>query len=62
MPSPQETLLRICGSPMPTYMMSGLDSEISIAPTELLLNWPSPTGSQVRPASGVFHSPPEAPW
>src|SRR5580658_4534028 len=59
MPSPQEELCRLLGSPVPTHTTAGSDGAIAISPiveTPCLSN----TGSHVVPLFVVFHTPPEA--
>src|SRR5690348_4501583 len=59
MPSPQEELWRLLGSPLPTHTTDGSEGAIAISPmveTPSLSN----TGSQVVPLFTVFHTPPEA--
>src|SRR5215468_9499381 len=59
MPSPQEELWRLLGSPEPTQTMEGSEGAIAMSPmveTPSLSN----TGSQVVPLFTVFQTPPEA--
>src|SRR6516165_5202902 len=59
MPSPQEELCRLLGSPEPTHTMEGSEGAIEMSPmveTPSLSN----TGSQVVPLLTVFQTPPEA--
>src|SRR6266700_88044 len=56
-PSPCETLPRIGNSPVPTYTMSGFDSETPIAPMEPP-KYLSVTGSHVLPPSVLLNTPP----
>src|SRR5215469_753435 len=59
MPSPQEELWRLFGSPLPTQTMEGSDGAMAISPA---VETPSlsKTGSQVVPLLMVFQTPPEA--
>src|SRR5580693_2272855 len=59
MPSPQEELCLLLGSPVPTHTTAGSDGAIAMSPmvdTASLSN----TGSQVVPLFVVFHTPPDA--
>src|SRR5689334_13481779 len=59
MPSPQEELCRLLGSPEPTQTMEGSEGAMAMSPmveTDSL----SKTGSQVVPLLVVFQTPPEA--
>src|SRR3989442_5671071 len=56
-PSPCDTLPRIGNSPVPTYTMSGLDSETPIAPI-VPPKYLSVAGSHVLPPSVVLNTPP----
>src|SRR6266700_3325243 len=53
-PSPCDTLPRIGNSPVPTYTMSGFDSETPIEPPKYL----SVTGSHALPPSVLLKTPP----
>src|SRR4029077_21064616 len=57
MPSPWDTLPRIGNSPVPTYTMSGFDSETPIAPM-VPPKYLSVTGSHVLPPSVLLKAPP----
>ncbi len=57
MPSPWDTLPRIGNSPVPTYTMSGFDSDTPIAPT-VPPKYLSVTGSQLLPPSVLLKTPP----
>src|SRR5438105_5293378 len=56
-PSPWDTLPRIGNSPVPTYTMSGFDSETPIAPM-VPPKYLSVTGSHVLPPSVLLKTPP----
>src|SRR5258708_37721903 len=56
-PSPCDTLPRIGNSPVPTYTMSGFDSETPIAPT-VPPKYLSVTGNHALPPSVVLKTPP----
>jgi hypothetical protein len=56
-PSPWDTLPRIGNSPVPTYTMSGFDSETPMAPI-VPPKYLSVTGSQLFPPSVVLKTPP----
>src|SRR5689334_23453847 len=56
-PSPCDTLPRIGNSPVPTYTMSGFDSETPIAPM-VPPKYLSVTGSHVLPPSVLLNTPP----
>src|SRR6266702_3799540 len=56
-PSPCDTLPRIGNSPVPTYTMSGFDSETPIAPM-VPPKYLSVTGSHVLPPSVLLKTPP----
>src|SRR5260370_38118951 len=57
MPSPWDTLPRMGNSPVPTYTMSGFDSDTPIAPT-VPPKYLSVTGSQLLPPSVLLKTPP----
>src|SRR5579863_9189937 len=59
MPSPQEELCRLLGSPVPTHTTAGSDGAIAMSP---IVDTPSlsNTGSHVVPLFVVFHTPPDA--
>src|SRR6516164_4420297 len=59
MPSPQDELCRLLGSPEPTHTMERSEGAIAMSPT---VETPalSKTGSQVVPLLTVFQTPPEA--
>src|SRR5215467_11482737 len=59
MPSPQEELCRLLGSPVPTQTIEGSDGAMAMSP---IVDTPSlsKTGSQVVPLLVVFQTPPEA--
>src|SRR5579862_681971 len=59
MPSPQEELWRLLGSPEPTQMMEGSDGAMAMSPM-VETGSLSKTGSQVVPLLVVFQTPPEA--
>src|SRR2546422_11609546 len=59
MPSPCDTLPRIGNSPVPTYTMSGFDSDTQIAPI-VPPKYVSVTGSQLLPPSVLLQTPPPA--
>src|SRR5207244_9632702 len=56
-PSPWETLPRIGNSPVPTYTMSGFDSETPMAPM-VPPKYLSVIGSHVLPPSMLLKTPP----
>src|ERR1041385_3387916 len=59
MPSPQEELWRLLGSPVPTHTTDGSEGAMAISP---MVDTPSlsKTGSQVVPLLVVFQTPPDA--
>src|SRR5215831_5068400 len=59
MPSPQEELWRLFGSPLPTQTTEGSEGAMAMSP---MVETPSlsKTGSQVVPLLVVFQTPPEA--
>src|SRR5215471_18019630 len=59
MPSPQEELCRLLGSPEPAQMMEGSDGATARSPMVETASL-SKTGSQVMPLLVVFQMPPEA--
>src|SRR5246127_3407020 len=59
MPSPQEELCRLLGSPEPTQTMEGSEGAIAMSPMVETASL-SKTGSQVVPLLTVFQTPPEA--
>src|SRR5690349_8082971 len=59
MPSPQEELWRLLGSPEPTQTMDGSDGAMAMSPIVETASL-SKTGSQVVPLLTVFQTPPEA--
>src|SRR5215472_19122560 len=59
MPSPQEELCRLFGSPEPTHTTEGSEGAMAMSPMVETSSL-SKTGSQVVPLLTVFHKPPEA--
>src|SRR5918994_4362979 len=58
-PSPNETLLRVFDSPVPTQITSGLLGASAMSPIEMV-PCRSKIGFQVTPPFVVFQRPPEA--
>src|ERR1700741_4492115 len=59
-PRPVETLLRRPSDPVPPYTTLGSLSATLIAPMDATSKWRSVIGTQLAPASVVFHTPPLA--
>src|SRR5439155_22205303 len=59
MPSPQEELWRLLGSPEPTQTIEGSDGAMAMSPMVETASL-SKRGSQVVPLFTVFQTPPEA--
>jgi hypothetical protein len=58
-PAPHGELLRLFGSPVPTYKTSGLERDRPMSPIDAI-GCSSKSGSHVIPAFTVFHTPPVA--